>query len=373
MAEIKSRKQLPLCESFLLDTTNITMVLVSALHKKEYKIRLRNKIGAAIVAFMVIFCLYGVAQSASSALDKLIEAAKKEGKILTYGDYTADEAIEIQGAFSKRYPFLKFEHLSMGGSDVTNRVLLESKSGTPGADVAITGGPTFLPLAREGFLRQVDWASLGAQSSAIDTAWGVTVATVTYVLARNTKLVTQADAPKNWNDLLNPKWKGSIGIWVNPLPFADLVPVWGENQVTDYLKKLMQNDPVIIRGGAEIPSRLAAGEVSVAVLIDQTIRQVVRSGGPIEWVWPDPIPMTRIDAAIPKLARNPNAAMLYALWLSSPEGAAVYEKATWRGNVFVPTAPIAQKTKGKKFSFWPTDKAEGRAAAVKRFTPIITP
>jgi iron(III) transport system substrate-binding protein len=318
-------------------------------------------------------CSYMVANAASSTLDKVIEAAKKEGKVVTYGSYTPDEAKEIQGTFNNRYPFIKFEHVTMGASDVTNRVLLESRSGTAGADVAVTGAPMAIPLVREQFLRQVDWASLGALPSAIDTSWGVTVATVTYVLAWNTKLVSQADAPKNWNDLLNPKWKGSVGIWVNPNPFSDLVSAWGEAKVTDYLKRLMQNAPVVMRGGGELPARLAAGEISVAIVIDQTLRPVVESGGPIQWVWPDPLPVERVVATLPKLARNPNAGMLYALWLSSPEGASVYEKVTWRGNVFVPSAPIAQKTRGKKYSFWPTDKLDARAAASKRFIPIITP
>jgi len=64
------------------------------------------------------------------------------------------------------------------------------------------------------------------------------------------------ECAKNWDDLLDPKWKGAVGIWVNPFPFADLVPVLGEAKVTEYLKKLMQNDPVVIRAGGEIPAAL---------------------------------------------------------------------------------------------------------------------
>jgi len=311
--------------------------------------------------------------STSESLAKVIDLAKKEGKVTVYGSYTYDEGNVIHAAFNKRYPFIKFEHLSMGAGDVTTRVLMESKAGTAGADIALTGAPMFLPLVKEAFLRQVDWTALGVLPSAIDTSWGVTCATVTYVLARNTKLVSVANAPKNWNDLLDPKWKGAVGIWVNPNPFSDLARALGEAQVTDYLKKLMQNDPVIIRGGAEIPARVAAGEVSVAVVIDATLQRIAEKGGPIDWVWPDPIPVERLDAAVPKLARNPNAATLYCVWLASSEGAATYEKATGRGNVFVPDSPIAQKTKGKKYSYWPTEQLDERQAVVKRFTTIIVP
>lgn len=192
--------------------------------------------------------VYAASPSTSGPLAKVIEEAKKEGKVTVYGSYTYDEGNVIHAAFNKRYPFIKFEHLSIGAGDVVTRVLMESKSGTAGADVALTGTPMFIPLVKEGFLKQIDWAALGVHSDAIDTSWGVTCATITNVLAWNTNLVSRTDTPKNWKDLLDPKWKGAIGIWVNPNPFSDLVPALGEDQVADYLKKLMQNEPVIIRG-----------------------------------------------------------------------------------------------------------------------------
>jgi len=326
----------------------------------------------ALFAFSTT-CGFAASAPTPTLLEKVIEGAKKEGKIAVYGSYSYDEGNEIHAAFNKRYPFIKFEHLSMGAGDVVTRILMESKSGTPGADVGLTGASTFLPLVKEGFLRQVDWAALGVHPSAIDTPWGVTCATITYVLAWNTKLVSRADAPKNWKDLLDPKWKGKVGIWISPFAFADLIPALGEAQVTDYVKRLLKNDPFIIRGGAEIPGRLAAGEVSVAIVIDETLRRVVEKGGPLDWVWPDPIPVGRYGPAIPKLSRNPNAATLYCVWLASPEGSATYEKSAGRGNVFLPESPVAQKTKGKRYSCWPTEQAEGRGAAVKRLTALLAP
>jgi len=83
-----------------------------------------------------------------------------------------------------------------------------------------------LPLVKEGLLKQSDWAALGVDEKSIDTPWQVTFATVTYVLGWNNKLVSARNAPKNWDDLLDPKWKGAVGIWVNPFPFADLVLCW---------------------------------------------------------------------------------------------------------------------------------------------------
>lgn len=306
-------------------------------------------------------------------LDKVIEGAKREGKIVVYASYTYEEGEELHAAFRKKYPFIKFEHLSMGGADPVTRVVMESRAGSASADLVITGGTTALPLIKEALVREVDWASLGVQKGAIDGPHQVTVATVTYILVWNTKLVPPEGAPKGWEDLLDPRWKGKIGLWASPFAFSDLVPVWGEAKVLDYVKKLMQNKPVIISEGAEMPNRVAAGEVSVAVIIDSTIRPVAQKGAPVKWIWPDPIPMVRYNANVIKAARNQNAAILYCTWLTSPEGAATYEKATWRGNAFVAGSPIAQKTKGRQYSVWPTNQADRRAAVVKQLTKLQMP
>jgi len=69
---------------------------------------------AVIVTLSMVF--YHAPASAQTPLERVIEAAKKEGKITTYADYAYEEAKDIQAAFNKRYPFIKFEHVSLGAA-----------------------------------------------------------------------------------------------------------------------------------------------------------------------------------------------------------------------------------------------------------------
>lgn len=315
-----------------------------------------------------------VPTAAPSALDRVIEAAKKEGKLVVYASYDAPQAEKIHKAFNKKYPFIVFEHTMLGASAAATRVATESKAGTAGADVALTGVNFAWSLVKDKLLRQVDWASLGVSKGAIDGPYLVTVATITFPLTWNTKLVSDAQAPKTWEDMLNPKWKGVVGVWVSGEYFAYLVPAWGEAKVTDYVTKLMQNNPVVIPQQPSVFDLLAAGEVSLAIGGNEgVLYRAQQRGAPVSGIWADPVPAVRYDCLIPTLAPHPNAAMLYCAWLASPEGAAAYEEATGRGNAFVAGSPLADKLKGKQLSTFTVDEMDKATALIDKYVKMIQP
>ncbi len=70
------------------------------------------------------------------------------------------------------------------------------------------------------------------------TPSGVVTTAVVYVIVYNTTLVKEADAPKTWDDLLNPRWDGKIGIWVRGEGQGSLAAIWGEDKVVDYVRKM---------------------------------------------------------------------------------------------------------------------------------------
>ena len=315
--------------------------------------------------------LQGIAFS-QAALDKVIEGAKKEGKLVVYASYDYDQGDVLHAAFKKKYPFVKeIEHLNIGGPTVVTRILMESQSGTSGADVGLTGGPFMPKLMKKGYLREIDWAALGASQGSYASSYQITLATVTNVIAYNSKLVSPSDAPKNWEDLLDPKWKGKIGLWRNPFGLTEAAAVWGKERTVNYLKGLMKQDPVITPGGGDVAVRLAAGEYAVTILMYDSINTQQRKGAPVKEVWPDPVPVERYDACLPKLGKNPNTAVLFALWCATPEASSLFEKLRGRGNVFIIGSPIAETIKGKQIAYWPMDKVEERAAVLGELRKVI--
>src|SRR5438045_8110170 len=64
----------------------------------------------------------------------LIEAAKKEGRIVYYtADFTEPEQEAIK-AFNKRFPFVKVELVRAPGGQLSTRIKTEAAAGNPSAD-----------------------------------------------------------------------------------------------------------------------------------------------------------------------------------------------------------------------------------------------
>lgn len=230
---------------------------------------------AIAVALVIVIPKIALAQT---PLEKVIEGAKKEGKLVAYASYNYDQGDVLHAAFKKIYPFVReIEHLNIGGPDVVTRILMESQSNAPTADVGLTGGPFMPQLMEKGYLREVDWAALGAKPGTYATPYQITLATVTNCIAYNTKLVSPADAPKNWEDLLDPKWKGKkIGLWRNPAGLTEAAGAWGKEKTVNYLKELMKQDPLVITGGGDVATRLAAGEIAVCIIMYDVINTAQR-------------------------------------------------------------------------------------------------
>jgi iron(III) transport system substrate-binding protein len=305
-------------------------------------------------------------------LESVIEGAKKEGKLVVYSSFDPTQEEVVYGAFKAKYPFLAIETVMLGSSAGATRVSVEGKAGTIGADVLLTGVNFAQPLVKDNLAMKIDWAGLGVGKQAVDGPYMVTVASITFPLTWNTGLVSTDKAPKTWEDMLKPEWSDEVGIWISGEYFAYLVPTWGEAKVDDYVAKLMQNKPVAIPQQPAVFDMLAAGEVSLAVGGNEgVLTKAAQRGAPVAGIWADPVPAVRYDCLIPTLAGDSNAGKLFCSWLASPEGAAAYEKATGRGNIFVEGSNLAVALKGKQISTFGADEMDKASALMSKYVKMI--
>ena len=82
--------------------------------------------------------------------------------------------------------------------------------------------------------------------------------------AYNTKRVTAAEAPKTWEDILDPKWKGQIGLTTDVkvwMVFAVEEGGWGIEKTEDFLKKLSQQKLIWGAGHTQPPPDAQSGRV----------------------------------------------------------------------------------------------------------------
>ncbi len=334
---------------------------------------IRLTFGAALTA-LALLLIPGVsrAEVSSAKLDQLAAAAAKAGEIIWYESSPDDQAAKIVAAFEKRFPGLKLEHVrDTGGNSIGARIVQESQSGVRTGDIATTGSSIIQPLIARSLLRKVDWAADGLDAQMAPTPYGVRTTAVVYVILYNSSLVSAADAPKNWLDLLDPRWDGKIGIWVRGEGQGSLAAVWGDDKVIDYVKKMNARHPVLLKSTFPLAQQVAAGELLVGFSLYHSAQPPIRRGAPIKVVVPDPVPTQTLYSIIPAHAGNPTGGELLAVWLATPEGGKVYEDATDRGNPLLPNTKTHALLAGHTIAEHSPTEADKEAAIVERLNKLI--
>lgn len=291
-------------------------------------------------------------------LEKLQKAAYEEGKIVWYESSPESQFAKVEAAFNKRYPKIKLEQVRLRGADVGTRIIAESQADAPTADVATSGLDILIALDERRLLTKANWTDLGIARDLIATPYALRSMAVIYCISYNTNLVSEADAPKHWEDMLNPKWKGRIGIWEKPSALSLLTPAWGEKRVIEFTKKLAEQKPVVYQSSFPLNNALAAGEISVGIIIYHTAVPTIKKGGPIKLVFASPTPYEPLCSVIPLKGAHPNAAKLFIAWLHSFEGARAYEDATDRGNPWISGTETYEMLKGRKLSTFTPEQSK---------------
>lgn len=102
-----------------------------------------------------------------------------------------------------------------------------------------------------------------------------------FALGYNTKLVKKEEAPKTYEQLLDPRWKGkklSIDDEAYGL-LSGLIRAWGKEKAVSYFKKLAAQDPVPMRGNTNRVQLTVAGEYSLIIAYAPTIQRETSRGG----------------------------------------------------------------------------------------------
>ena len=162
---------------------------------------------------LLIIALYpldiaGAQGSAERA--KLIEEARREGKVVFYSGSNANDANAIKAGFEKKYPFIKFEYFRAGKDKLLGKYRTEVRSGTFLPDMYQSSGFPMTTLRQHGLLAKYLSSEREAIPLALREKDGYWTAVVLNAMtsAYNTHLVKADEIPKSYEELLLPKWKG---------------------------------------------------------------------------------------------------------------------------------------------------------------------
>jgi len=260
------------------------------------------------------------------AQDPRLEAARKEGKVVWYTSLALTSSEKVAKLFETAYPGVKVEVHRTGSQRILQRMMQELSSNIKNVDVVHTSDAGHYVLLKEKkLLMRYTPAGVEVFGAGFKDKDGYHYglrATVN-VIAYNTKVVSPADAPRTWKDLLDPKWRGRL-VTAHPgysgviaTHVLALVHLHG----WDYFKALAQNKPMLVQSAVDPSGVVASGERPVAVNGgDYTFYQVKKKGNPVEIVYPkEGVPLVVSPSAITSFAPHPNAARLFTDFIFSRE------------------------------------------------------
>jgi len=289
-----------------------------------------KRIAAVLTVLAMLTALAGAAQAASQAL---IDAAKREGRVVWYTTLLLDEASgPLAAAFEKKYPGIHVEVSRKDSSEHLRAIMGEARSGAKRADV-FDGTTTAAFLMRDGIAEAYKADSAVDIPARYKDPNGYWTAQVLYfqTIGYNADLAPAGQAPATYQDLLDPKWEGKLGWSVDDQLtgglglIVNILDTMGEQTGTEYLAALAKQDIIRVRTGLNGVTRsLAAKEFPIGLTVDNHHVVIANGkGAHLRWVALSPVLGLSNNIGLIKGAPHPNAAKLLIDFNLSVEGQTV--------------------------------------------------
>jgi iron(III) transport system substrate-binding protein len=275
--------------------------------------------------------LPGVAQTdlftyeGADRMERIAAAANKEGTLTLYTTIAEKDLPAIVKPFEDKYG-VKVIVWRAGTDKVLQRAVTETRAKKYEFDAVHFGAPEMEALHREKILRQVTspvHKDLLPGSVPAHKEWAATILSV-WVQAYNTQAVKKEDLPKTYKDLLDPKWKGKLGIEVkNDDWFATVVQLMGgEPQGVKFFQDVVAKNGISPRHGHTLLNNMVvSGEVPLALTVYNYMpEQAKKKGAPIDWFVIEPAVARANAIGVARNARHPAAALLFYEYLLGPDG-----------------------------------------------------
>jgi iron(III) transport system substrate-binding protein len=310
-------------------------------------ISIRNGLGVlAVVAAVTVGSVATASAQNALVVDgeeiasaELWDAAKKEGTLLYYTVNFEDNERAALDQF-KEETGIDYSIVRLSGARMYERVVTESSGGQLNADlISLTDFVMMDDLNQRGILapyKVAAWEEISDNLKHPDGLW-ITENQFAKVIGYNTEAWTAEEAPKAWKDMLDPKFKGQIGIQEAGSGGISWSTALFQRKVVDdeFWTKLAANEPRLYNGLTPLSEDVARGEVTVGEMTPGLVRNQLQAGAPIGMFFPEEgVPAVGIIVALTTVGEHPNAGKLYLNWLTSAHGGSVISRifGDWASN-----------------------------------------
>lgn len=247
------------------------------------------------------------------------------GSVTLFCSMQEEQIQAIKEGFEKKYPDITMEYFFAGTNKILTKLATEMQSGKITADLVWTGAPSdYRKLKRDGVLSPY----ISPQAININEAFAdehhyyIGGRLMSAVIAYNTDLVSEEEAPRTWKDLLDPKWKdriimtdpgssGSAKYFVGAL-MND--PDYGET----FFEELKANGCMLESNSTATHLLVADGTYAVGICLDYIVSNLEQAGQPIAFQLPseDAVPICCPMGLVAGCPNERNGRLLYDFILS---------------------------------------------------------
>lgn len=283
---------------------------------------------AIVLGLTIIFCVC----SGLGADPKIIEEAKKEGgEIITYDTTRLAITRPLFDAFEAKYPFLKVKQYKADSDKMLQRLLAEYRSGKHLVDVLGFGNFQMEILIDKGVVGQYESPERRHYAPVFkDNRGGYSTALhyIPLTIDYNTKLAPEHVKPKEWRDLLEPRWKGQIAMEEDNVEwYAGILKGMGNERARKFMVALAKQNIRLVQGPSDGIALLAAGEFPLLISRGQHAESFKAKRAPVDWVKnPNPLVSQFKLVSIAKKPAHPNSAKLFIDFSLSEAAAEILAK-----------------------------------------------
>lgn len=260
----------------------------------------------------------------------VVEAANKQGHLNLLHNTPPPLGDLWVAEFRKAFPKIQVEATRLGSSELMQRFGTEYAAGASQNDAVITlWDDTLLKYCDNGWVRK--WTP--PESAVFKPEYRIRDQIFILQFIRSSLIssktrIKEADAPKEWADFFDSKWKDRIGMdppW-RSVAVQAMLALWHKQGMTDVAKRLKQNGVRFFNGSAGVVQAVIRGDIWVASVIDPAVIAALADGAPIRAGFPaSGVPAIGTSAFLPAKAPNAEAGMVFLNWAMSLVGQQAFQ------------------------------------------------
>ena len=246
------------------------------------------------------------------------------GEVVLYSSMQEDQLQAVKEGFEAAYPGITMTYQFGSTSAIEKQIFSEADAGQVNADVIWVGDAVdYVAIKQRGILQKYSSPeAAGLDPAYVDADGYYTAARLVGVgIAYNTLTVPAKDAPKSWEDLLDPRWAGQIVMsdpgaagttkyWMNAMMCSD-------QYGAGYMQQLRDNGCVLESGTTATHHQLASQVYQVGICVDYVTAGLAADGSPVAFLYPEnTVTVASPIGLVANCANVDNAKLLYDFILS---------------------------------------------------------